>query len=103
MINASEPATINIHQPMEMRYAKSCSHLCMKYQAKGEAINNAIVTSFRKSFDSKTLMLVADPPPAFLIPFFFVLYSAASAAKPNKPRHARKMEIPPAHPMMLLH
>jgi len=50
--NAAKPAATKIHQLMFMRYAKSCSHLCMKYQAAGAAITNEMATNLIKSFES---------------------------------------------------
>src|SRR5438552_14917853 len=52
MNSAARPATANIHQLTSIRYAKSRSHLFMKYHESGAAIMNAITTNFIKSFES---------------------------------------------------
>ncbi len=74
-----------------------------KYQAMGDAISKAININTKKSLDSNRIIMGTEAPSTFLIPISFVLFTAASAANPNKPRHARKIEMPPAHPTMLLH
>ncbi len=103
IITTDNPVTINTSQPIFIRYAKSWSQLCIKYHARGDAINSAIAISFTKSFDNKLMILVTDAPNTFLIPISLVRFTAARVAKPNKPRHARKIEIPPAHPTIALH
>src|SRR5438552_3891160 len=100
---AKEPAAINTHQPIEIRQAKSWSHLFIKYHARGAAIIIAATTNFKKSFDNNFTIPTKEAPKTLRMPISLVRLTTARAAKPNKPRHARKTEIPPAHPIMLLH
>src|SRR5436190_22153654 len=69
---ANAPAIINTHQPIEIRYAKSCNHLFMKYQASGAAMIKAITTSFKKSFDNNFTITGKVAPRTFRIPIYFV-------------------------------
>ena len=64
-----------------MRYAKSCSHLFMKYHASGEAITKAMITSFKKSLLINPTMPDTDAPNTFLIPISFVLFTTAKCSK----------------------
>src|SRR5476651_2231620 len=52
MVKVPAPAKPNIHQLIAVGYAKPLSHIFMAYQASGNAIIEAIITSFKKSFDS---------------------------------------------------
>jgi hypothetical protein len=61
--------------------------ICIKYQASGEAISNAIVTSFR-NLDNRPAILETEAPNTFLIPIS--LFYLRVVASPNKPRQARK-------------
>ena len=85
-------ATMNIHQFIVIRYAKSCSHLFIKYQATGNASTEAINVSFTKSLDNNVTTLGTEAPNTFLTPISFVLFSAMNALKPNKPKQAMKIE-----------
>jgi hypothetical protein len=96
------PVVTNTIQPIFMRYAKSCNHSFMKYHASGDAMINAIITSFKKSLDNKLMMFEIEAPNTFRIPISFVRFIAANAARPNNPRQARNIDIPPAHPTILL-
>src|ERR1700741_1289709 len=98
MSNADTPAMTKMYQPIEILYAKSCNHLFIKYHDIGAAIINAITTSFKKSLDKSFIIVVNDAPNTFLIPISLVRFSADNAANPNKPKQARKIEMPPAHP-----
>ena len=49
---AITPAKTKTHQPIFIRYAKSCNHLFPAHHAIGEAIRIAMPTSFMKSFDN---------------------------------------------------
>src|SRR5262245_43114672 len=100
---ANDPARINTHHAIEMRYAKSCSHLFMKYHANGAAMNNATITNLKKSLVNNCTMAGSEAPNTLRIPISLVRLTTANAASPNNPRHARNTETPPAHPMMLLH
>jgi len=52
-INKDEHAAkMKIHQFIVIRYAKSCSHLFIKYHATGNASTEAIKVSFTKSLDN---------------------------------------------------
>ena len=75
--NARIPATKNIHQLIDTRYAKSSSHLFIAHHATGNAITEAISTSFKKSFESIVTIFVTDAPNTFRIPISFMRCSAA--------------------------
>src|SRR6478735_2928996 len=62
IITANNPAAINIHALILIRYAKSLSQLFITYHASGDAIRNAISTSFIKSFESSNTILDTDAP-----------------------------------------
>jgi hypothetical protein len=49
----STPLMINIHQLILVLKAKFSSQVCIPHQAMGVAIRNPIITSFRKSLDSR--------------------------------------------------
>jgi hypothetical protein len=89
--NANAPAIKNIHQLIFILYAKFCNHLSMISHANGEAMNNAIATSFRKSFENKITMLATLAPSTLRTPISFVRCSALNVASPNKPRHEIRM------------
>src|SRR5688572_26430757 len=63
----------------------------MKYQASGDAMINAITTSFKKSFDSRVAIFGTEAPNTFLMPISFRRASAIYVARPNKPRQDMKM------------
>ena len=48
-------------------------------------------TNFKKSLESKTVILATEAPKTLRIPISLVRCSAAKAAKPNKPKHDTKM------------
>ena len=50
---AEKAATAKTHQVIGIRYAKSCSQLCMVNQAIGEAMMIAMATSFKNSLVSR--------------------------------------------------
>jgi hypothetical protein len=87
------PAIIKIHQGILIRYAKSCNHLCMKYQATGKAIMAAISTSFKKSFERSVTIVLTSAPKTFLIPISFIRWVMANAERPNRPRQAMKIAM----------
>src|SRR5258706_11020768 len=74
--SATNPAAINIHQPIVILYAKSSNHLCINHHASGKANTAEIITSLRKSFDNMETILVTVAPSTFLTPISFVLCSA---------------------------
>ena len=45
-------AAAKTQAPISVLYAKSCSHLFMRYHAIGEAMIKAIITSLMKSLES---------------------------------------------------
>ena len=69
---AVTPATKNIHQFILIRYAKSFSHSCMKYQASGAAMIKERNTNFKKSIDNKLTIFETEAPMTFLIPISLV-------------------------------
>ena len=69
---ASKPAAKNIHQLILMRYAKSLSQLFIKYQATGDAITKATITSLMKSFESNNTILDIDAPNTLRMPISLV-------------------------------
>ncbi len=73
---AANPARMNTSQPIFILYAKSCSHLFMKYQASGDAIMIAMTTSFKKSFDSKLRIFETVAPNTFRTPISFVRFTS---------------------------
>src|SRR5688572_11922776 len=99
---AKKPVSANTHQVILIRQAYDCNQLFIKYQARGEAINIAIAISFIKSFDNKPATWVTVAPSTLRMPISLMRFTAASAARPNKPKQARKIEIPPAQPTMAL-
>src|SRR5688500_5049426 len=101
-VTADKPAIKNTSQPISILYAKSCSHLLIIYQANGDAITIAMATSFKKSFDNSKMIFGIDATNTLRTPISLVRFTAASAARPSKPRQARKIEMPPANPMILL-
>jgi hypothetical protein len=58
--NAPIPAIKNIHQEMEMRKAKSWSHLYITNQPIGIASNSATTINCKKSFDKSRSILWAE-------------------------------------------
>src|SRR5688572_4420189 len=86
------PAMTNTDQWIFILYAKSSSHLFMKYQATGNAMIEATRVSFRKSFDNNATTFGTEAPKTFRTPISFVLFSAINALRPNKPRQAMKIE-----------
>src|SRR5690349_20195141 len=54
MVSATIGSRANTHQLILIRYAKSSSHLFIKYHATGDATSNDIRTSLRKSFDKSS-------------------------------------------------
>src|SRR5882672_9577067 len=93
----------NTDQRIFIRFAYCCNHSLIKYHAIGEAIRKAIRISFRKSTERIEMILGTEAPITFLIPISLVRLTAASAVSPNNPRHARRMEIPPAQPTIRVH
>ena len=83
----------NTVQLIGIRYAKSCSHLCITNQAIGEATKIETAISFKKSLESKLTMLVTLAPSTFLTPISLKRCSALNVARPNKPRHEMKMAM----------
>ena len=73
MIIIDSPHTANTHQLIEVRYAKSSSHLFIAHHASGAAIINASITNCKKSFDSKVTICETDAPNTFLTPISFTL------------------------------
>ena len=65
---ASNPDMAKIHQLISVLYAKSASHLCIKYQATGAAIKNDINTSFKNSFDNRLMMFDTEAPITLRMP-----------------------------------
>src|SRR4030095_5622544 len=94
IMTASNPAATNIHQLMLIRYAKSCSQLCIIHQAMGDAMTKAIATSLMKSFESSVTIFDTDAPSTLRTPISFVRCAVEKSDKPNKPRHAIKMAKP---------
>src|SRR5437764_14564503 len=90
-IVAAKAATTKTTQPMLILYSKFCSHLCMPHQETGNAINDAMSTSFKKSFESIVKILPTVAPNTFLTLISLVRYCVVYAARPNKPMHAIKM------------
>src|SRR6185437_2406933 len=78
---------------MFTRYAKPCNHLSMAYQATGNAMNDAIITSFKKSFEISATIPGTLAPNTFLTPISFTRCEMAKAERPNKPRHAMNMAM----------
>src|SRR3954464_14628617 len=66
----------------------------MAHHASGDAINKAITTNFKKSFDSSVVMLVTEAPSTLRTPISLMRFSAMYVAKPNKPKHEIKMVRP---------
>ena len=69
---AITPAEAKTHQPIFIRYAKSCNHLLLAHQAIGEAIRIAMPTSFIKSFDNNLTTPVTEAPSTLRIPISLV-------------------------------
>ncbi len=88
---ASTAATINIHQAISILYEKSCSQLCMAHHASGNATNEAINTSFKKSFESIATTLPTLAPSTLRILISLERCCVVYAARPNKPIQAIKM------------
>src|SRR5664279_4722907 len=61
-------ASTNTHQLIFILYAKSCNHLFVINQATGDAIINAINTSFKKSFDNRETIPVTVAPSTLRMP-----------------------------------
>ena len=67
------PAAANTSQLIFILYAKSCNHLCIAHQAKGNAMMKAITTSFRKLMDNRPTTLKMDAPTPSYADFFGAL------------------------------
>ena len=65
----------------------------MANHAIGEAISNAINTSFTKSFESSAAIPVVDAPSTLRTPISFLRCAMLNADSPNKPRQAIKIAI----------
>ncbi len=74
----------------------------MKYNANGVAIKKDSKTNRKKSIDNNVTMPDTEAPSTFLIPISLTLLTAANVDRPKRPRQARKIDIPPAHPTILL-
>ena len=83
---AATPAMINAAQPICIRYAKSCSHLCIPSHANGTAITIEINTRMIKSFVRSETISGTEAPNTFLTPISFTLCCAAYVINPHKPR-----------------
>src|ERR1700694_2098683 len=70
------PATPKTHQLMVIRYAKLCNHLFITHQATGNAMHDAMNTSFKNSFESICVTCVTLAPSTLRIPISFVRCSA---------------------------
>src|SRR6266545_3074937 len=57
---AKIPVAANTPHSTLIRYANDCSQLFIKYHATGDAINNAIAISFRKSLDKSVTILLTE-------------------------------------------
>ena len=56
---------------MLILYAKSCNHLSIANQAIGTARISAMITSFKKSFESRPMRLLTDAPNTLRMPISF--------------------------------
>src|SRR5665213_2100407 len=90
------------HHSIFILYAYSCSHLFINHHVIGVAMREAAITSLKKSFEIRLMIVETDAPNTLRIPISLVRLATASAESPSRPRHARKMAIPPAHPMISL-
>src|SRR6476469_10757984 len=88
------PARTNTHHSMETRYSKLCSHLSMAHHASCDAMINEIITSLKKSLESKVVMLCTEAPSTRRTPISLMRFCAIYAARPNKPRQEMNMVRP---------
>ncbi len=91
IMTAKNPAAKNNHQLILMRYAKSCSHLCMINHASGDAITKATITSLIKSLDRSMMIFDTEAPSILRTPISFVRCAVANNDKPINPRQAMKI------------
>ncbi len=90
---AIKPATIKIHQLIDIRYAKSANHVCMAYHAIGKAISDAMITSFRKSFDKSITIVPTLAPNTLRMPISLMRCVMAKEESPSNPKQAISMAI----------
>lgn len=72
MSTAMVAARGKTHQAIVVRYAKSCSQVCIANQAMGEAMIRAMATRRRNSFESRPTMVETEAPSTFLMPISLV-------------------------------
>ena len=72
-IAAAAAAITNTHQLMDILYANCCSQLLAENQATGNAIREAIITSFIKSPEINNTISFTPAPRIFLTPISLAL------------------------------
>jgi hypothetical protein len=81
----SNPARVKIHQLSSVLTAKSSNHLCMAYQAIGQAITKETATHFIKSLLSKTRISEILAPLILRIPISLVCCLTIKDERPKIP------------------
>ena len=100
---AINPAIANIHQLSFSRYAKFSSHLCITYQAMGQAIIKEIVTHLKNVVFSITITSDIRAPFIFRMPISLTRLFMTSNVKPNNPNDEIIMATRDAYPIILPH
>ena len=92
MPKISNPARVKIHQLSSVLTAKSTNHLCMAYQAIGQAITKEIATHFIKSLFSKSRISEILAPLILRIPISLVFCLTIKDVRPKMPMQAIRIE-----------